>query len=234
VRDSARLPNNPGQRGEKNRADQTAASLSRLAPGAVTMHDPDAPPGWSYNPSSWPQRLPIIGLAALGFVIAAWLALYQVREQAPFVMTVWEPFFGNGSEVILNSWVSELLPVSDAALGALGYLADAVTGGIGGRRRWRTMPWLVVLFGLFVGPLGAVSVLLVILQPVLFDAWCTLCLATAAISILMIGPAMDEVLASLQHVRREARTGRSWSRAFWGRVQEPARAARGRQAWARS
>jgi uncharacterized membrane protein len=190
------------------------------------MHDrdlvPDAPPGWSYNPSSWPQRWPIIVLALVGFLIAGYLALYQVREQLPLVTTVWEPFFGGGSAVILNSWVSELLPVSDAALGALGYLADAVTGAIGGVRRWRTMPWLVVLFGILVGPLGAVSVLLVILQPVLFASWCTLCLATAAISVLMIGPAMDEVLASLQHLAREARAGRSWWRALWGRSHEAA------------
>jgi len=67
-----------------------------------------------------------------------------------------------------------------------------------------------VLFGVAVGPLGAVSIGLVILQPALFDAFCTLCLASAAISVLMIGPALDEVLASLQYLRREAREGRSW------------------------
>ena len=78
------------------------------------------------------------------------------------------------------------------------------------------MPWLVVLFGLFVGPLGGVSVVLVMLQPLLYDSWCTLCLATAAISVVMIGPAMDEVLASLQHLKRERDAGRSLWRAFWG------------------
>jgi uncharacterized membrane protein len=181
------------------------------------MDDRDTPPGWSYNPASWPQRLPIIGLALLGFVIAGYLALYQLRV----VPTVWEPFFGQGSEVILNSWVSKLLPISDAALGALGYLADAVAGAVGGRRRWRTMPWVVVLFGLLVGPLGAISVLLVILQPVLFDAWCTLCLVTAVISVVMIGPAMDEVLSSLQHLRHEYDRGRSLWRAFWGLGDRP-------------
>ena len=182
---------------------------------STMMHD-NSPTEWSYNPSSWPQRLPIIALAAVGFLIASYLALYQIRDQIPLALSVWEPFFGSGSEVVLNSWVSKVLPVSDAALGAFGYLADAVTGAIGGRKRWRTMPWLVILFGIFVGPLGAVSVLLVILQPILFDSWCTLCLVTAAISIVMIGPAMDEVLASLQHLKREAREGRSWWRTFWG------------------
>lgn len=171
------------------------------------------PPGWSYNPSSWPQRLPIVGLALAGTVIAVYLTLYQVRV----LPSVWEPFFGDGSRVILNSKISRLLPIPDAALGAFGYFVDALTGVIGGRERWRTMPWIVIVFGLAVGPLGAVSILLVVLQPVLLDAWCTLCLASAVISVLMIGPAMDEFLASLQHMRRERDRGRSLWLSFWGR-----------------
>lgn len=174
----------------------------------------EIPPGWDYNPSRWSQRLPIVALAVAAFVAAAHLALYQLQV----IAEPWEPFFGQGSRVILDSWVSRLLPVSDAALGALTYLADAVAGIIGGRRRWRTMPWMVILFGVLVGPLGAVSVLLVILQPVLFDAWCTLCLLTALLSVLMIGPAMDEVLASLQHLKRAHERGESVWRAFWGRA----------------
>ncbi|MGH2598517.1 MAG: vitamin K epoxide reductase family protein [Dehalococcoidia bacterium] len=182
------------------------------ARGSRPSRQDGTPPGWAYNPSSWPQRLPIIALALGGFGIAMYLSLYQWRV----IDAVWEPFFGGGSVIILNSWVSELLPFPDAFLGALGYLADAVTGVIGGRRRWRTMPWMVVLFGLAVGPLGAVSITLVIFQPVLFDAWCSLCLASAVISVLMIGPAMDEFLASLQHLRRVRRAGGSVWRAFWG------------------
>jgi hypothetical protein len=176
-------------------------------------HDPDTPPDWDYNPSTWLQRTPIIALSLLGFAIAAYLAAFQIG----LVETVWEPFFGSGSRRILTSWVSELLhPVPDAGLGAFGYLLDAVAGVIGGRRRWRTMPWMVVIFGLAVGPLGVVSVLLVILQPVLFDTWCTLCLASGVISVLMIGPAMDELLASLQHLKQVKRHGDSVWRAFWG------------------
>lgn len=172
----------------------------------------DTPPGWESNPSAWSQRLPIVGLAAAGFGVALYLALYQWRV----LDGVWEPFFGNGSQEILNSKISRILPVPDAALGALGYLADAITGVIGRRSRWRTMPWVVILFALAVGPLGAVSILLVILQPVLFDSWCTLCLASAVISVLMIGPAMDELLASLQHIKHEKAGGRSVWRTFWG------------------
>ncbi|MFZ5896084.1 MAG: vitamin K epoxide reductase family protein [Myxococcota bacterium] len=177
----------------------------------------EIPPGWDRNPSAWKQRLPIVAMAVVACIAAIHLALYQLDT----IPKPWEPFFGDGSVVILDSWVSKLLPISDAALGAFTYLLDAVTGVIGGRRRWLTMPWMVVLFGILVGPLGAVSVLLVILQPVLFNAWCTLCLLTAILSVLMIGPSMDEVLASLQHIKREKARGRSTWRVFWGLSDRP-------------
>lgn len=170
------------------------------------------PPGWDYNPSSWSQRLPIVFLAIIGFGIAGYLSLFQFN----LIDTVWEPFFGNGSRKILTSKVSKVLPIPDAALGALGYVADAVTGIIGGVKRWRKMPWIVIVFGLAVGPLGMVSIMLVIFQPVLFDAWCTLCLTTAVISVAMIGPAMDELLASLQLMRRAKLAGLNRWKVFWG------------------
>jgi hypothetical protein len=182
-----------------------------LATVSPPMGPREIPPGWSYNPSAWPQRLPIVLLATVGLAIASYLAAFQLR----LIAGVWEPVFGDGSHRILTSGISRVLPVPDAALGAFGYLLDAVTGLVGGRERWRTMPWVVVVFGLAVGPLGTISVALVILQPVMFDAWCTLCLASALISVLMIGPAMDEVLASLQVLAREHRRGASWWRALW-------------------
>ena len=120
---------------------------------------------------------------------------------------------------MLNSAISKALPVPDALLGAFGYLLDAVTGVIGGSNRWRTKPWIVVMFGIATGPLGLVSVLLVILQPVAVGAWCTLCLVTALISIVMISPAVDEVLASLQYLKRAQRKGYSLWDAFWGKSE---------------
>jgi uncharacterized membrane protein len=170
------------------------------------------PPGWQDNPSEWPQRLPIVGLALVGTAIATYLSLFQYGV----IDTVWEPFFGEGSRIVLESRLSEVLPVKDAALGAFGYLLDAVTGSIGGTHRWRTMPWMVIIFGLAVGPLGAVSILLVIAQPLLYDSFCTLCLVSAVISLAMIGPAMDEFLAACQDLRRVRSAGNSWWRAFWG------------------
>jgi hypothetical protein len=72
--------------------------------------------------------------------------------------------------------------------------------------------------------LGAVSIGLVIAQPVMYDAWCTLCLTSAVISVLMIGPAMDEVLASLQHLRRMRDIAHTsvWA-AFWGLSRQDTR-----------
>lgn len=170
------------------------------------------PPGWSYDPSSWRERAPLIAAAVAGFGIATYLAAYQLG----LVASPWDPFFGDGTRRILESGASRVLPIPDAALGAIGYLADAVSGAIGGPDRWRRMPWIVVVFAIAVGPLGLVSVLLVILQPLAYGAWCTLCLASAAISVAMIGPAMDEALASLQHLGRVRRGGAPVWRAFWG------------------
>jgi len=176
----------------------------------------DIPPGWTVNPSTWQQRIPIIVLAVFGGAAATWLALYQQG----IVDTVWEPFFGNGTTDIVResgfSQAFERFPIGDAALGALGYLADAVTGAIGGTRRWRTMPWIVIIFGAFVGPFGAISVMLTIFQPVLYDSFCTLCLVSGVVSLAMIGPGVDEVLASLQYLRRGHRDGKSVWRMFWG------------------
>lgn len=170
------------------------------------------PPGWSYNPSTFSQRAPVIGLALIGAGIATYLALYQWEV----LDSVWEPFFGDGSRVILNSNASKVLPVPDAALGILAYLADAATGAIGSKTRWRTMPWIVIIFGLAVGPLGAVSIFLVVLQVFVYGELCTLCLLSAAVSLLMIPPAVDEVWASLQHLSRERDRGASLWRTFWG------------------
>lgn len=175
----------------------------------------DIPPAWDYNPSSWSQRLPLVIVAFVGFLIASYLGAYQLR----IIKHVWDPSFGNGSERILNSSVSRVLPIPDALLGALGYLLDVVSGVIGGPSRWRTMPWIVIIFGIAVGPLGMVSILLVILQPLQFHAWCTLCLASALISIIMISPATDELLASLQYLQRAKRHGHSFWAAFWGKPE---------------
>jgi len=188
------------------------------------------PPGWKYNPAAWSQRLPIVGLALVGAGIATYLSLYQygVTDAA------WDPLFGsdepgrNGTEAILMSYLSfpfvnlfgwTWMPfhITDAALGASAYLLDAISGVWGSTKRWRTMPWVVVIFSILVGPLGAVSLALVISQPVIEGNWCMLCLASAVVSAAMIPPAMDETLASVQYLKRaKDDPNRSAWKAFWG------------------
>jgi uncharacterized membrane protein len=196
-----------------------------LVPGTIGARDvpgPDAPPGWSYNPSAWPQRVGIVALALLQFFIARHLAAYQLRH----VSDPWDPFFGEGTRRVLDSDVSKAFPVSDAGLGAVTYLLEALAGLLGGTRRWRTMPWAVLLFGVLVVPVGVVSIVLVMLQPLAVGAWCSLCLVTAVITVFMISPAVDESVATGQFLLRARREGRSFWRTFWqGGGAEPPPAA---------
>ena len=181
-------------------------------PGTRDLSGPDSPPGWSYNPSAWTQRAGIIGLAFVQFFIARYLAAHQLGH----VPHAWDPFFGDGTYRVLNSDVSKSFPVSDAGLGAFTYLVEALTGLLGGTRRWRTMPWAVLLFGVLIVPVGVVSIVLVVLQPVAVGAWCSLCLLTAALTVFMVSPAVDEVIATGQFLLRARREGRPLWRTFWG------------------
>lgn len=171
----------------------------------------EAPPGWDYNPSAWSQRMPIIGLALLGFFMAKYLSAYQLG----YVSSAWDPFFGQGTERILRSDVSRAFPVSDAGLGAFSYLVDALSGGIGNRDRWKTMPWMVILFGAMIIPPGVTSITLVVLQPLAVGSWCTICLFTAVVTLLMVPPAVDEVVAAIQFMIASKKKGQSLWRVFW-------------------
>jgi hypothetical protein len=184
---------------------------------------PDTPPGWSYNPSDWFQRGPIIAMAFVGFFLSRYLAAYQLGH----IAYPWDPFFGDGTRRVLESDVSRAWPISDAGLGAVAYMLEALSGFMGGRNRWRTMPWMVVMFGVLVIPLGIVSIVLVILQPVAVGAWCTLCLVTAAAMLVMISPAIDEVVAMCQFLVGARREGQPFWRTFWigGTLQQSTTAA---------
>ncbi|MGI8705535.1 MAG: NAD-dependent epimerase/dehydratase family protein [Sphingomicrobium sp.] len=175
------------------------------------------PPGWDYNPSTWTQRLPIIALAVLGLEVSRYLTAYQLG----LIDGVWEPFFAgspadpqNGTEEIITSDVSEAWPVPDAAVGGYTYALEIITGIVGSKARWRTMPWLVVLFGLMIVPLGVVSITFIIIQPIVIGTWSTLTLVAAAAMLIQIPYSIDELLATLQFVRRRVNAGKSWLRVF--------------------
>lgn len=182
-----------------------AHHMAMMKPGPVI------PPGWSYNPSSWHQRAPLIALAFIGWFISRNLAAVQLG----YIPNAWEPFFGVGSHEVLHSKVSRGFPISDAGFGALAYTIEMVMGFMGSPTRWRSMPWMVTFFGILVIPLGIVHVVLVILQPVAVGFWCTLCLAAAATMLVMIPLTVDEVVAMCQFMLRSVRDGKPFWRTFF-------------------
>jgi uncharacterized membrane protein len=196
-----------------------------LAEAAVAREPRDdadldaAAPPWSYNPSAWSQRIPICILAGVAFLIATYMALYQWR----LIDDVWDPVFGDQSKRVLDSDVSERMRrwfvIPDAAFGALAYLGDLIFGLAGSTRRWQYRPWMVILFGIDVIPLGLVSAILVVLQGTTVGSWCFLCLVTALISLILVVLAFDEVWSSIRYLGRVWKQSRDagvlW-RAFWG------------------
>ena len=184
----------------------------------AALTGPRVPRGWDYSPSEWTQRLPVIALALVGLVISVYLGSYQLGV----IDAVWEPVFAgvpgegrNGTEQIITSSVSEAWPVPDAGLGGLTYALEILVGAMGSARRWRTMPWLVVLFGFMIVPLGAVSIFFIVIQPILIGTYCTLCLVAAAAMLFQIPYPLDELVATGQFLRRRHAAGQPWLRVFF-------------------
>ncbi len=167
------------------------------------------PPGWSYNPSSWPRRIPIASFAVIGWFISRYLAAYQLH----YIDQMWDPFFGQGTLDVITSAISKDFPVSDAGLGAFAYTIDLLLTCSGDETRWRTSPWMVLLFGILVIPLSLVTILLIILQPLVVGAWCGWCLISAGCMVAMIPLAVGEVAAVMQLLRRSR--GPTFWKVFW-------------------
>lgn len=170
------------------------------------------------NPSSWGQRFLICFIALIGSSIALYLGLYQWG----FTETVWDPVFGNGTINVLTSDVSHDLTryirIPDAILGIFAYLSDAVFALAGSKNRWRDRPWLTILFGINVIPIGIVSMILVLLQGLVVKHWCFLCLTSASISFILILLSYNEVFWTCRYLADTYRTTgfkRTWH-IFWG------------------
>ncbi|MFZ0565296.1 MAG: vitamin K epoxide reductase family protein [Chlamydiales bacterium] len=172
---------------------------------------PQIPHGWTYNPSSWQQRIPVTFFAIVGWFIARYLASYQLH----YINYVWDPFFGRGTEKVITSMISKDFPVPDAGLGAMAYSLEALMGVKGGVRRWHTMPWIVVIFGILVVPLGFTSIILVMLQPIAVGAWCGLCLIIATCMLIMLALTVDEVVAVCQYLHQLRMEKKPFWRTFW-------------------
>lgn len=175
------------------------------------MGGPDVPPGWSYTPSSWLQRLPLAALAFVGLLISRYLTAYQLG----YIDRAWDPFFGEGTMTIITSDVSKAWPVPDAGVGAVAYTMELLMAVMGDKRRWRTMPWMVLAFVVLVVPLGVVSIFFIIIQPISIGTWCTLCLAAALAMVIMIPYSLDELVATGQFMLYAKRKGKPFWRTFW-------------------
>lgn len=191
-------------------------ALTILIPGMPNMimymkMGSQTPPGWSYNPSSWPQRWIMIVLAFVGWMASRYMGAFQLG----YIDHAWDPFFGNSTKEVLNSNMSHAWPISDAALGSLAYTFEFLMGFMGSPSRWRTMPWMVLFFSILVIPLGFVSIFLVVSQPLSVGAWCFLCLVTAIVMLPMIPLQLDEVTAMGQHMVQAKRRGDNLWKVFW-------------------
>ena len=176
-------------------------------------------PPYNHNPSAWSQRIPICLIAFVAAAISTHLSMYQWG----LIESSWDPVFGEGSNRVLKSDTAQsmygILGIHDAALGVIAYLGDAILGFAGSTRRWQYRPWLVVLFGIDVIPLGIVSVILVLCQAFIVGDWCFLCLITAVMSLILVYWAWDEVRASLTYLKlvwTQNHDKRLLWRAFWG------------------
>ncbi|HCY62210.1 MAG TPA: DNA polymerase III subunit epsilon [Oxalobacteraceae bacterium] len=188
--------------------------LVPMMPGmsmAGMMGAPDIPPGWNYCPSTWLQRLPIAAMGVIGFLISRYLTAYQLGH----IDQAWDPFFGQGTMTIITSDMSKAWPIADAGLGGVAYMLEILMAAMGNKQRWRTMPWMVLAFGILVVPLGGVSIFFIIIQPIAIGPWCTLCLVAALAMVIMIPYALDELVAMGQFLLDAKRKGKPLWRVFW-------------------
>jgi uncharacterized membrane protein len=155
------------------------------------MQPGEVPPNWSYSPSTWLQRMPMAVLGLTGFFISRYMSAYQMGH----IDFVWDPFFPDGTRTVITSPESKAWPVPDSGLGGVTYMLEVLMALMGDARRWRTMPWMVLAFGIVVVPLGVVSIVFIIIQPIMIGTWCTLCLVAALLMLIMIPYTLDELIA---------------------------------------
>lgn len=165
------------------------------------------PEGWSYNPSSRKHRIPVIFLALTCCFLSHYLAIYQLG----YISVVWDPIFGDSTMKVLTS---------DAELGSLTYLLEALFAWHGTIDRWKSKPWIVILFSILALPVGVVSIVLIILQPLIVKAWCFICLLIAFLMLTIIVVSIGEPIATLQCMKKQKIRGQSiWKFLIYG-IQE--------------
>jgi hypothetical protein len=131
----------------------------------------------------------LVLVAVAGSCVSGYLAAFELG----WVSSVWDPIFGSGSERVLSSGIATLLPVPDALLGAAAYVVDAALASllaVGVARAQLVSGALAVI-----SVVGAViGIALAISQPLLVGTFCTLCLVSTLISIVLAAGAVAEAL----------------------------------------
>jgi Vitamin K epoxide reductase family len=133
----------------------------------------------------------LLALALIGVAISAYLAAFQVG----LVRDPWDPIFHDGTRRVLTSTVSGMLPVPDAAIGAGAYAVDTLLGlMLLARPDDVTATGRAIAALLAVVAVGGASValVLVVLQPLVARTFCSLCLASAAVSVALAVGAVAE------------------------------------------
>lgn len=170
----------------------------------------EIPPGWTYDPSTWIQRAPITVLALFCWFITRYFAAYHLG----YTTTLWDPLFPNGTLAVTGSHAfTLLLPVSKYA--AAIYSIVILLALKGGTSRWRTMPWVVCIFGFIVVPVGLLNIVFILLQPVVLGQWCTLCLIEGLCLLGMMVLTLDECIAVINYLFICRRKRLSLWKVFW-------------------
>src|SRR5690606_12614932 len=67
-------------------------AVAFIVPVTRRAAGPQIPRDWSYNPSTWRQRVPVIVLCIASYAIAVYMASFQLG----YIATVRDPVFGDG------------------------------------------------------------------------------------------------------------------------------------------
>ncbi|HJQ07153.1 MAG TPA: vitamin K epoxide reductase family protein [Nocardioides sp.] len=121
-------------------------------------------------------------LALLGVGVAGYLAAVQMGA----IDHAWDPVFGDGTDNVIGSSVANLLPFPDALLGVLAYAVEAVLVLYAGTAHGRMRRWPSLLLELEAVGFALAGVGLVAVQAFVVHAWCSWCLASAALSWLLL------------------------------------------------
>ena len=125
----------------------------------------------SKSPSAWEKRLP--------YLVVALVALCLPTSAGT------PSFISHGPDRYLQ-----------IALGLV-----VLTGFLGGTSRWSKYPWFILAFGILVGPIVFATALWMTLQMAKSGDWEWIGVVRAACALVIILPALEEFLASVDVLR---------------------------------